>query len=78
VADTGRIPVIDLGPYLAVVPEAGARTARELRHALTEIGFYFIVNHGIPPGQIREVFARPRVSTRSRLRQVPPTPPNRT
>jgi isopenicillin N synthase-like dioxygenase len=56
VADTGTIPVIDLGPYLAGVPAAGDRTAQELRHALTEIGFYFIVNHGVPPGQIREVF----------------------
>ena len=44
---TETIPVIDLGPYLA--GEAGAmdRTAAELRFALTEIGFYFIVNHGI-------------------------------
>jgi len=32
------------------------RTAEELRFALTEVGFYFIVNHGIPSGQIREVF----------------------
>ena len=51
------IPVIDLGPYLA--GEAGAldRTAQELRVALTEIGFYFIVNHGIAPDQVRAVFA---------------------
>jgi hypothetical protein len=32
------------------------RTEEELRFALTEIGFYFIVNHGVPSGQIREVF----------------------
>ncbi|MCX7364025.1 MAG: isopenicillin N synthase family oxygenase [Alphaproteobacteria bacterium] len=51
------IPVIDLGPYLA--GEAGAldRTAQELRVALTEIGFYFIVNHGIARDKIRAVFA---------------------
>ncbi len=52
------IPVIDLGPYLAGEPGALDRTARELRFALTEIGFYFIVNHGVSAGQIREVFAQ--------------------
>ena len=53
---TETIPVIDLGPYLA--GEAGAleRTAAQLRIALTEIGFYFIVNHGVPREKIRGVF----------------------
>ncbi|MFZ2005359.1 MAG: 2-oxoglutarate and iron-dependent oxygenase domain-containing protein [Stellaceae bacterium] len=52
------IPVIDLGPYLA--GEAGAldRAAIELRHALTEIGFYAIVNHGVPQEVIRAVSAQ--------------------
>jgi isopenicillin N synthase-like dioxygenase len=53
-ADT--IPVIDLGPYLAGEPGAIDRTAAELRRALTEIGFYFIVNHGVAPAQIRDIF----------------------
>ncbi len=54
---TETIPVIDLGPYLA--GEAGAmdRTAAELRFALTEIGFYFIVNHGIAREKIAGMFA---------------------
>ena len=30
--------------------------ARELRVALTEIGFYFIVNHGVPQALIRDAF----------------------
>ncbi len=55
-AVTEIIPVIDLGPYLAGTPGAIERTAGELRFALTEIGFYFIVNHGVPSGQVREVF----------------------
>jgi|ERR1700722_15191827 isopenicillin N synthase-like dioxygenase len=55
-ADTDIIPVIDLGPYLADAPGALDRAAGELRFALTEIGFYFIVNHGIPPALVREVF----------------------
>ena len=56
-AASETIPIIDLGPYLA--GEAGAldRTAKELRFALTEIGFYFIVNHGVPRQQINDVFA---------------------
>jgi len=54
--DTEIIPVIDLGPYLAGAPGAVDRTAEELRLALTEIGFYFIVNHGVPSVQICEVF----------------------
>ena len=55
-ADTEIIPVIDLGPYLAGAPGAIDRTAEELHFALTEIGFYFIINHGVPSEQIREVF----------------------
>ncbi|TMJ57357.1 MAG: hypothetical protein E6G90_03140, partial [Alphaproteobacteria bacterium] len=54
--DTEIIPVIDLGPYLAGASGAIDRTAGEVRFALTEIGFYFIVNHGVPSGQVREVF----------------------
>ena len=54
---TETIPVIDLGPYLAGEPGAMDRTARELRFALTEIGFYFIVNHGIAREKIAAMFA---------------------
>jgi len=54
---TETIPVIDLGPYLAGEPGATDRTARELRFALTEIGFYFIVNHGIAREKIAAMFA---------------------
>jgi isopenicillin N synthase-like dioxygenase len=55
-ANTEIIPVIDLGPYLAGTPGAINRTAEELHFALTEIGFYFIVNHGVPSEQIHAVF----------------------
>ncbi|HTZ36666.1 MAG TPA: 2-oxoglutarate and iron-dependent oxygenase domain-containing protein [Stellaceae bacterium] len=48
-ADRDSIPVIDLGAYLAGEPGAAARAAEELRIALTEIGFYLIVNHGVAP-----------------------------
>jgi isopenicillin N synthase-like dioxygenase len=51
------IPVIDLGPYLAGEPGALHKAAGQLRHALTEIGFYYIVNHGIPRSRINDIFA---------------------
>src|SRR5215471_18285535 len=54
--DADAIPVIDLGPYLADEPGALDRAAAELRHALTEIGFYSIVNHGVPSALVHEVY----------------------
>jgi isopenicillin N synthase-like dioxygenase len=56
--DANAIPVIDLGPYLAGEPGALARAAAELRHALTEIGFYTIVNHGVPSALVHEVYCQ--------------------
>jgi isopenicillin N synthase-like dioxygenase len=50
------IPVIDLGPYFAGEPGALDRTATELRFALSRIGFYFIVNHGIARSQVQDIF----------------------
>ena len=55
-SDAETIPVVDLGPYLAGEPGAMERSAAELRFALTGIGFYFIVNHGVPAAQSRGVF----------------------
>jgi isopenicillin N synthase-like dioxygenase len=54
--DAEVIPVVDLGPYLADKPGALDHAAAELRHALTEIGFYSIVNHGVPSALIDEVY----------------------
>ena len=50
------IPVIDLGAYLAGESGARERIAGELRAALTEIGFYYIVNHGVPRALIDGAF----------------------
>jgi isopenicillin N synthase-like dioxygenase len=54
--DAAAIPVIDLGPYLAGEPSALDRAAAQLRHALTEIGFYSIVNHGMSSALVHEVY----------------------
>src|SRR6201993_2480332 len=56
IADANAIPVIDLGPYLAGEPGALDCAAAKLRHALTEIGFYSIVNHGVPSALVHEVY----------------------
>jgi len=54
--DANAIPVIDLGPYLAGETGALDHAAVELRQALTEIGFYTIVNHGVPRALVKEVY----------------------
>ena len=52
-----EIPVIDLGPYLAGTPSAREQAAAALRHAYEEVGFYFIVNHGVPQSLVDDTFA---------------------
>jgi isopenicillin N synthase-like dioxygenase len=52
-----RIPVIDLGPYLAGDRAARDAAAAQLREASETIGFYFIANHGVPQPLIDRVFA---------------------
>lgn len=52
-----RIPVIDLGPYLAGESGARERAAARLGAASESIGFYFIANHGVPQSLIDRVFA---------------------
>jgi isopenicillin N synthase-like dioxygenase len=47
-ASSGEFPVIDLGAYLHGEAGALGRAGAELRHALEEIGFLIVVNHGVP------------------------------
>lgn len=56
-AATLTLPILDLGPYLR--HEAGAlqHLAGALRQALEHIGFFFLINHGIPQILIDRVFA---------------------
>lgn len=51
------IPVIDLGPYFASAPGALGAAAAELRDALEHIGFFIIINHGVPQELINRTFA---------------------
>lgn len=57
---TSGIPVLDLGPYLAGRPGAREATAAELRAALEGVGFFIIVNHGVPRALIDRTFAEAR------------------
>ena len=52
-----RVPVIDIGPYLAGEKGALEDTARQLGAASESLGFYFIGNHGVPQPLIDRVFA---------------------
>ena len=42
-----EIPILDIGPYLAGEPDALDAIAAQLRHAQENVGFYFIINHGV-------------------------------
>ena len=55
--DTGRIPLLDIGAYLADAPDALDVAAAELRFALENVGFYYLVGHGVPQELIGRIFA---------------------
>ena len=51
-----EIPVIDLRAYRAGVPGELSRIGDALRHALQDVGFYFVINHGVPESLIAATF----------------------
>ena len=58
--ESHAIPVIDVGGVLAGAPGALERAAGEVRHALEGVGFFIIVNHGVPAAMIERTFAEAR------------------
>jgi isopenicillin N synthase-like dioxygenase len=54
------IPVIDLAPYMNGEPGALSRAAGQLREALETIGFFIIINHGVPRALIAQTFSEAR------------------
>ncbi len=53
---THAIPVIDLQEYLRGQSGSLQRTAREIHDALTQVGFFIITGHGVPPESIAGIF----------------------
>lgn len=65
-APATEIPVLDLGPYMAGEDGSLEALAAALRHAQEDVGFFYIVNHGVPKhlitgayGALRRFFAMP-------------------
>ncbi|MDB5373089.1 MAG: 2OG-Fe(II) oxygenase [Belnapia sp.] len=51
-----EIPILDLAPYFAGVPDALDTLGAQLRRAFTEVGFYFIRGHGVPQATVDRGF----------------------
>ena len=46
--DLSQIPVIDMATALDGSPEGERRVATEFLRAATEVGFFYVKNHGVP------------------------------
>jgi isopenicillin N synthase-like dioxygenase len=57
VSDQGRIPVLDIGPFLAGDPEAAAPLARAVAGTCEDTGFLVVANHGVPQHLVDGTFA---------------------
>lgn len=55
-----NIPLIDFAPFLSDDPVSQQRVAREIYHACHDIGFIYLVNHGIPQEAINRAFEQSR------------------
>ena len=53
----GRIPVLDIGPYLAGAPGAAAPLAHAIARTCEDTGFLVVADHGVPPELPARVFA---------------------
>ena len=53
----GRIPVLDIGAYLAGEAGAAAPLARAIAHACEDTGFLVVANHGVPQQRVDDSFA---------------------
>ena len=52
-----EIPILDLAAFRAGAPSARQRLARDIAHVFENVGFYFVVNHGVPQALIDATFA---------------------
>jgi isopenicillin N synthase-like dioxygenase len=56
IAEAKELPILDVGPYLAGVPGALEQLGADVRLIQENLGFFAIVNHGIPQALIDESF----------------------
>jgi len=56
IREAKELPILDVGPYLAGVPGALEQLGADVRHIQENLGFFAIVNHGIPQELIDESF----------------------
>src|SRR6266481_2624602 len=52
-----QIPVIDFRPFLRGSPAERKNVARQIGEACRNIGFFYLVNHGVPGELIERSFA---------------------
>jgi isopenicillin N synthase-like dioxygenase len=57
VSGQGRIPVLDIGPFLAGEPDAAAPLARAVTRTCEDTGFLVVANHGVPQRLVDDTFA---------------------
>jgi isopenicillin N synthase-like dioxygenase len=57
VSDQGRIPVLDIGPFLAGEPDAAAPLARAVARTCEDTGFLVVANHGVAQRLVEDTFA---------------------
>ena len=53
----GRIPVLDIGAYLADEAGAAVPLARAIAQACEDTGFLVVANHGVPQQLVDDTFA---------------------
>src|SRR5687768_17257006 len=53
----GRIPVLDIGAYLAGEADAAAPLARAIARTCEDTGFLVVANHGVPQHLVEDTFA---------------------
>lgn len=56
IADGKDLPLLDVGPYLAGDPGALEQLAADVKWIQENLGFFAIINHGIPQSLIDEAF----------------------
>ena len=58
------LPIIDLGPFLKSGGDEPGTLPEEIRHACENIGFFFIVNHGVSEDLLKRIFEQTEALSR--------------